>query len=104
MLNEGDGYNNSTGIFTAPVGGVYFFTVQFSVLSGKALYYDIMAENEIITRGFVYDRDSNKCYTIDALAVLKEGHRVWVKRHNSASLQESESSYWNSFSGVLLHT
>jgi hypothetical protein len=103
MLNEGNGFNNSTGIFTAPAAGVYLFTIQLCTLSGQDIYYDIMTENKEIKRGFFYDSASNNCHTADGLTVLKEGHRVWIKINYSKKLQEG-SAYWNTFSGVLIHT
>ncbi|XP_061750886.1 trichohyalin-like isoform X3 [Nerophis ophidion] len=35
MINVGDGYDNSTGVFTAPIKGLYFITLTCSVPSGK---------------------------------------------------------------------
>jgi hypothetical protein len=103
MLNEGNGYNNSTGIFTAPAAGVYLFTIQLCADSLNNPYYNIMAENKEIKRGFFYDSTSRSCHTADGLTVLKEGHRVWIKMQYSKKLIES-TNYWNTFSGVLIHT
>lgn len=103
MLNEGNGYNNSTGVFTAPAAGVYLFTIQLCAVSGHNTYYYIMAENKEIKRGYFFDSGYNSCHTADGLTVLKEGHRVWIKTPYSMKLTE-HTTYWNTFSGVLLHT
>ncbi|XP_060591382.1 EMILIN-2-like isoform X2 [Ruditapes philippinarum] len=103
MLNEGNGYNNSTGVFTAPAAGVYLFTIQLCAHSKHDAQYIIMAEDKEIQRGFFYDTESNSCGTANGLTVLKEGHRVRIKMQYSRQLMESTTA-WNTFSGVLLHT
>ncbi|XP_045169373.2 complement C1q-like protein 2 [Mercenaria mercenaria] len=103
MLNEGLGYDNTTGIFTAPVGGTYIFTVQFCVVGGKNMYYVIVADNEEIKKGWFCDAKWTACYSADAVVVLKQGARVQVKCSSSSSLLSSNSNYWNTFSGVFVH-
>ncbi|XP_053374342.1 uncharacterized protein LOC128546944 [Mercenaria mercenaria] len=102
MLNEGLGYDNTTGIFTAPVGGAYMFTVQFCVYGGKDMYYAIVADNEEIKKGWFCDKNWNTCYSADAVAVLKKGARVQVKCSHSFSGLFSNTNAWNTFSGAFL--
>ncbi|XP_060597908.1 uncharacterized protein LOC132751713 [Ruditapes philippinarum] len=102
-LNEGLGYDNKSGIFTAPVAGTYTFSVQFCVHGGKNMYYAIVADGVEIKKGWFCDEKWSTCYTTDTVAVLKKDSKVYVKCSSSSSLLVTSSSYyWNTFSGVLV--
>ncbi|XP_045200343.2 uncharacterized protein LOC123554329 [Mercenaria mercenaria] len=101
MLNKGNGYDNSTGIFTAPVSGTYLFTIQLCVPVNTSPWYNIVAENKLIQTGYFYDRKSNSCHTADGITILQAEERVWINIPYPSKLKQG-SEYWNSFSGVLI--
>lgn len=52
-LNEGGGYNEHTGLFTAPVNGIYYFAVSFlAVRSSTNLM--LIKNNHEVGRGYGY--------------------------------------------------
>lgn len=105
MLNEGQGYNNSTGRFTAPVGGSYLFTAQFCMYGGdsKYIYYAFVTDGMFIKRGYFRSQTSFTCHSSDAVTVLKAGAQVWVTCPSITSSFHQHDDYWNSFSGILLY-
>lgn len=100
-LNEGGGYDNTTGIFTVPVPGTYIFTVQFCIIRHD-MYYAIVSDNKDIKKGVFGDRDWGQCYTSYTVDVLEAGSRVWVKHVKGGDLFESPD-FWNTFSGVYVN-
>ncbi|XP_045172772.2 complement C1q tumor necrosis factor-related protein 5-like [Mercenaria mercenaria] len=101
MLNEGHGYDNTSGIFTAPTEGVYLFTIQLCVSPKSVPQYIIVADDKYLKRGYFYDKENDSCHTADAVAILKPKSRVWVTTSTNQPLQQG-GYYWNTFSGVLL--
>ncbi|XP_053398005.1 C1q-related factor-like [Mercenaria mercenaria] len=110
MANHGDAYDNVTGIFTAPVGGTYVFTIHLCVNGGYTFYYDIIRDSEIQAYGRFYEDGSTACHSANAIMVLEARQKVWLKclmgSTSSDILSEYDSTsynYWNTFSGVLIH-
>ncbi|XP_060579239.1 heavy metal-binding protein HIP-like, partial [Ruditapes philippinarum] len=48
ITNEGTGYGTSTGLFTAPVGGLYQFSVHICALQNKYSYLGLVMEGNVI--------------------------------------------------------
>ena len=108
LLNLGEAYNSDTGVFTAPYGGIYLFTVQLCVLNSKHIDYGLVVDG--VYRDIARYNDnygSIACHKSTTTLLLKAGNKVWVKVIMTASgqrLYHHDSYYWTSFSGVLIHT
>ena len=105
VLNEGNGYNNDTGEFTAHHGGLYFFTVQICTHSSSWVHTHIVAADKVIGTASYYEDSTNwTCTSGDGMAVLTAGDIVWVESiHYSGNGMIGDSRTWNSFSGMLVH-
>ncbi|XP_060597909.1 uncharacterized protein LOC132751714 [Ruditapes philippinarum] len=101
-LNQGLGYSNRTGIFTAPVAGTYMFSIQLCVEGSHELFYALVVDNENIKIGSFYDTRITTCYNTDTVVVLAKYSNVQVKCLASPCRLHSSGVYWNTFSGVLL--
>ncbi|XP_052814185.1 thrombospondin-1-like [Mya arenaria] len=110
ILNEGNAFNKTTGLFTAPSSGNYFFSVQLCVQSRQSIYFNIrkgntdMSSITFLTSAYDYGYNSNPCGTSPVVTKLQAGDHVWVYMYSgSAYISESGTSWWCSFTGSLLH-
>ncbi|XP_053395908.1 uncharacterized protein LOC123523515 [Mercenaria mercenaria] len=107
IFNMGDAYDNATGIFKAPAGGVYLFTTQICLSTRTHSYFGITLNGELISQSLLGDYQWSNCYTMDAIVKVNKGDDVSIKCIGSCG---SSESLWNnlryatsSFSGVLVH-
>ncbi|XP_060561131.1 complement C1q tumor necrosis factor-related protein 5-like [Ruditapes philippinarum] len=104
VINEGTGYDTSTGIFTAPIGGLYQFSVHTCSNPANFACIDLVLEDKVITAGSYYDKVYYSGSTVGALVRVKSGEQVWVKATSSASNSRlyQDSYRMNTFSGILV--
>ena len=101
ILNVGNGYNPSTGVFTSPVAGTYVFYVTAVEYSKQYLMVDIVLNSvsKVRTIG-----ESNAAYQTGTNMVvlnLQKGDSVWVK-HASGQGYYTLSVPITTFTGFLV--
>ncbi|XP_060569097.1 uncharacterized protein LOC132727568 isoform X2 [Ruditapes philippinarum] len=103
--NEGSGYDNSTGIFTAPVGGLYQFIVNYCSNHKNHAPLGLVLSGNVIVRSSHYDADYYTCSSFSALIRVKSEEKVWVKCLSGSSGYALYQDTWrmNSFSGILVN-
>ncbi|XP_052788572.1 A disintegrin and metalloproteinase with thrombospondin motifs adt-1-like [Mya arenaria] len=108
LYNVGGGYNPATGKFTAPVTGIYLFTVHLCAAHSESIFYAIMAKGEQVANGHTYRVSGWVCVSGDAIVQLDVNHVVYVKTTYTqdellqAGLNDDFDAKSNSFQGVLL--
>ena len=101
--NIGNGYDSSSGVFTAPRGGVYQFSCSAMTLSGKTLRLHLM-KNDQRTVSLYPGTSGHNMGTLNMVLELKKGDRVYIKHLGSGSNSlYSEAGYnYSMFSGYFI--
>uniref|UniRef100_K1QJZ2 Caprin-2 n=1 Tax=Magallana gigas TaxID=29159 RepID=K1QJZ2_MAGGI len=85
ITNVGNGYNPSTGVFTAPTAGEYVFFVNVQSFGTQSIYVDVVLNGVTKVRTMAYNGGSSEYYEAGpnlVVLTLQKGDRVWVKRHS----------------------
>ncbi|XP_052761732.1 complement C1q tumor necrosis factor-related protein 3-like [Mya arenaria] len=104
--NQGNGYSATTGKFSAPVRGLYFFFMHTCSPVSIYVYLQIVKEGSALMASVNYDKDSGACSSSQVFVQLDAGETVWVQCSSGASnrqLYENHPYYWTSFGGALIH-
>lgn len=102
MTNIGDAYNSDTGIFTAPVPGVYYFTFTAFTTSSKRVYLRKNGENIVSVTDRVDNEDSASNAAVLTLKKWDQVYLVLSGYHNSLHSLYDNSFHFTTFSGYLL--
>ncbi|XP_071128063.1 heavy metal-binding protein HIP-like [Mytilus edulis] len=99
-LNEGGGYNAHTGLFTAPVNGIYYFAVSF-LANGGSTHLLLLKNNHEIARG--YGKDQNDTGSVVSTVHLKKGDIIRVAEITGEGREGIRGDGWSSFNGFKLN-
>ena len=103
ITNVGQAYSEKTGIFTAPVKGVYFFRFTLAdALTTRWVYIRMVKNEEEVLKMGEYNTDGHRSYLTDGVTLqLEKGDKVNLRLPAGNRLQE-EATVRNTFSGFLL--
>ena len=99
-VNRGQGYNPSTGVFTAPRKGLYHISCVILGGDGHAVHYQLNKNDALYTKGYS-SKGAYTSSTLNVIVEMKKGDRAFIKDNDSGSEQFSGSNY-SSFSGYFM--
>ncbi|XP_062613199.1 uncharacterized protein LOC134274967 [Saccostrea cucullata] len=101
LFNQGQGYDASSGIFTAPSDGTYVFYVTITAYSSNTINVDIVHDRISKVRAHAYGSTSHQTGTNMAVLTLKRGDKVWVQFASGGGYY-SDSVPVTTFSGFMI--
>ncbi|KAL3886568.1 hypothetical protein ACJMK2_026553 [Sinanodonta woodiana] len=99
-FNEGNAYDSTTGIFTCPVSGTYFFyTNILSLFHTGGVETEIILEGQGKGRAHAFREDNHDQGSTAAALHCDAGQRVWVQ---IVAGSQSFGHTFSSFTGLLM--
>ncbi|XP_030286075.1 complement C1q-like protein 4 [Sparus aurata] len=101
LTNIGDAYNSSTGVFTAPITGVYYFNFFYHAGGKHASKLELFKNSEMIVRSSDHKSDSDGADNGGNAVVLQlqQGDQVYVHMPANHHVWAGDHT---TFSGFLL--
>lgn len=102
-LNDGNAYNKTSGIFTAPMDGIYSFTWSILTQGGKYFVSDIVRNGHKVASNYSDGRGHNgwPMSTSHVYIKMKKGEKVWIRAQSNYG-HFAYGGHWCSFSGAKL--
>lgn len=106
LFNFGNAYGTDSGKFTAPVQGLYIFSVFVCSYKDRYVHFAIMKGSTYLIKGTQHENTNMDCSSATVTASLDVGDTVSVQSTSASSTQteiHQDSYRKNVFSGVLVH-
>ena len=100
-VNIGNGYDSSTGKFTAPVKGLYQFTAAYLQQNGYTSHVRLMKNNAVVSDMYANHKNYDQL-TKTILVTLEKGDTFWVKLEKSSIYSVYGSARYTQFNGFLI--
>jgi hypothetical protein len=100
-VNRGQGYDPSTGVFTAPRKGLYHFACVIMAYAGQQVHYQLNKNDALYIKGYS-NKSGSATSTISDVVEMKKGDRVFVKHRWTSSSQQIYGAHHSTFSGYFI--
>ncbi|KAK7487912.1 hypothetical protein BaRGS_00020813 [Batillaria attramentaria] len=98
-FNNGQAFNPTLGVFTAPYSGVYIFSFQLFPHFGGDTLIDFFKNGAIILRARVYDASYSTSEASTMVEHAQAGDQYWLQINKGGQVYSNFHSF---FSGALL--
>ncbi|KAL6489716.1 hypothetical protein MHYP_G00000610 [Metynnis hypsauchen] len=99
--NYGNGYSPDSGVFTAPIKGVYFFRFYAHCQGGTKMAVSLYRNDESQCSVFSWKPTHNGNATNGTVLTLEKGDRIYTKLWDETWVFDDPEGY-TSFSGFLI--
>ena len=107
ITNVGGGYQPTTGEFTCPQDGLYYFAVSVTTNDGDDLraYLQLMHNGNVVVTTLAISSPKFGSSTVSAVIECTNGQKVWVRciQIYSCNLIGYAGEKYTSFSGVKIN-
>ncbi|VDI83844.1 Hypothetical predicted protein [Mytilus galloprovincialis] len=97
--NIGKHYSPSTGVFTVPQNGLYYFGCMIMSSAKHLVYYRWFKNDTFFSNGWVAKTDHANSQTQNIVLNMKKGERMYIKLVSGGAIHGGRHSY---ISGYLL--
>ncbi|XP_030629785.1 complement component 1, q subcomponent-like 4 like [Chanos chanos] len=101
LTNIGKAYNSETGIFTAPLKGVYYFRFYAHAKPGTKMAVSLYRNDSKVSSIFSWKPVTNGNASNGVVLILNSGDQVCTRLWGNAWVYDDDNNY-TSFSGFLL--
>ncbi|XP_046379710.2 complement C1q-like protein 4 [Haliotis rufescens] len=101
LLNTGNIYNRTMGIFYCPQSGVYAFHFHVISQNGKEAYLQLHHNHNKVASAYCQP-PGHTASGNSAILHLKTGDQVWVEAARTAYLHGTAANSYTTFSGYLI--
>ena len=106
VTNIGSGYNPSSSVFHAPVGGLYYFSVTILSFAGENLETEIVHNGNGLVYTYSGSESMHGSGSASAVVHLNVNDDVWVRILDNRSVNDGNiriyTSRWSSFCGFRI--
>lgn len=99
-INIGNGYDSTTGWFTAPRSGIYEFNCLIRATGNNQVHFQLNTNDAPYTLGYA-SKGYYDSQTISSTVKLMENDRVCIK-HRISTTETVNGSHTSTFSGKFL--
>ena len=95
-VNQGGGYDDQHGMFTAPVAGVYAFSATLSVIPGNKFHVAFVKENATNEIGYLYADPQNIWLqrSTTVFTHLNQNEDVWMVCLDDSRIEGDHQHGW----------
>ncbi|XP_077997644.1 uncharacterized protein LOC144450794 [Glandiceps talaboti] len=103
--NDGNGYSTSTGKFTCPVSGMYYFMISALRHNSNHLYVCLIKNTTRLPCIFVHNSGgrSHGAASNSVIIDIDHGDEIWVRLVSGTAVY-SDSNEYTTFTGYLLYS
>jgi hypothetical protein len=99
-VNRDQGYDPSTGVFTAPRKGLHHISCLILGNKGHDVHYQLNKNDAVYTSRYS-TKGRYTTSTISSLVEMKKGDRVFIK-HRASRSQQISGNHFSTFYGYCL--